>query len=435
MHLPVEILEHILLRCDGWTLLNARNASEILQESVNRLGTRTRIWEWCCKEEIPSEQLVELLSFYHKDGKEKWYHVYTNWRTWEHNPRILEPTLCTNLNSKSINSARKISSIAVSSGHIAVGSEDGRVALFTKHWQLLFDYRIVSVKLTNITFIGNNDYNGDKEIDICLVIAFHKGISVLSYNGITKYHQDISDIKSHSIYGNYICIEQVGGRMTIMEILKGNFNSRNNVKEHWFTRIYSPRCLTAYKMWNGKCTFLINGNINVLHYDKADITPMQEMKYVMGVKFNAPLLLDRYTTRILRDNVIINIYKNADRSTTCNDIIEDYIEIIIMGADSQYSKKLFNVWDIFKSKISCIFLYGNSFLIGTDIGTVYFYQVNNWKNFRLNEYASKQIVGRHPIIGIAAKESEYERKFYVSSMFAVHEIIAWIPVSITDYDL
>lgn len=110
-----------------------------------------------------------------------------------------------------------------------------------------------------------------------------------------------------SVFGNYICIEKVGGRMTIMEICNGF--DRRTVKEIWFTRVYSPRCITCYKMWNGKCTFLINSSIRTVNYKKPDITPIDGMERCLDVKFYAPLMIDSSTTQIFRDNVIINICK------------------------------------------------------------------------------------------------------------------------------
>lgn len=422
MIVPLEILEHILLKCDGKTLLTARKACDTLRQTIDYLAEKTKIWEWCCQEEIPVEELIEYLPKYESYGKEKWLYIYVNWHSWENieNVKIFDPKL-------SPFKFQKISSLAVSSHHIAVGSEDGRLRIFTRHWQLVFEHRIVAVKLTKLNFIGYNDYNDINHLDICLVVSFPKGISIVSFNGIRNYQYDILDIKSHSVYGNYICFEKVGGRMTIIKI--ANSYDRRDVKEIWFTRIYSPQCITCYKMWNGKCTFLINNSLRSLHYENPAITPMEEMEKLNDIKFYAPMMIDSSTTQILRDNVIINIYKNnvSDKSSQVPDIIEDYVEIVILGKQKKYSKKLFNMWEIFRSNITCICLYGNALLIGTDSGDLYYYHVSNWKNFDLKTYSHRQIIGKHPIIAIVAKESEKERKFYVCSKFTVHEISSYLP--------
>lgn len=129
MIVPLEVLELILLKCDGKTLLDAKNASEGLSDTIDYLGKvqfnkpynkkafmfvtplqKTRLWEWCCKEEIPAEQLVEYLPLYSSHSKDRWEQIYLHWSSWEYfTPRIAEPVLCPN------NSFKRISTIAVSS--------------------------------------------------------------------------------------------------------------------------------------------------------------------------------------------------------------------------------------------------------------------------------------------------------------------------------
>ncbi|XP_019762093.2 uncharacterized protein LOC109539024 [Dendroctonus ponderosae] len=425
MIVPLEILELILLKCDGKTLLAGANVSETFKNTIEYLGKKTKLWEWCCKEDIPEEQLVEYLQTYEGyDAKEKWRHVYYNWGAWEqHDPHILSPKLCTNIE------VRRISAIAVSNKYIAVGSEDGRLKVYTCNKELLFVHRIVAVKLSKLTFIGNQRLDDSHNFSICLVVAFNNGLSILSYDGLEKRQYDILDVISHSVFGKHVCIEKVGGRMTIVEINK-SCSGGYNVKDVWFTRIYSPTCTTTYNMWNGKCTFLINDRLCTVCYKSPDITPMMEMTKGVPIKFHSPLMLDSSTTQILRDNVIINIYKNAEKSCRLSDaVIEDYVEIVILKPNKDFSIKMFNTWEIFSSNITSTFLYGNTLLFGTSCGSVYFYRLQNWKNFDMKNYTSKQIIGKHPIISMAVKETETERKFYVCSKFAVHEIVSWIPLA------
>lgn len=156
--------------------------------------------------------MVEYLPKYEGCAKEKWLHMYINWCSWEtiEKMTILDPLLCPI-------HFPKISSVAVSSiyvlvcistqyqcsplpgHHVAVGSEDGRLKIFTKHWQPFFEHRIVAVKLTKLTFIGYNDYCSDdlNDLNMCLVVAFPKGLSIIAFKGIQYYQFDIFDIKSH----------------------------------------------------------------------------------------------------------------------------------------------------------------------------------------------------------------------------------------------
>ncbi|KAF7280310.1 uncharacterized protein LOC143205047 isoform X2 [Rhynchophorus ferrugineus] len=419
MMFPLEILEIILSKCDGKTLLNARKSCTDLRGIVDYLAEKTRLWEWCCREEIPNEQLVEYLPKYEGCGKEKWLNMYINWYSWEKIEKltILEPVRCP-LNLS------KISCVAVSSHHIAIGSEDGRLKIFTQHWRPFFEHRIVAVKITNLTFIGCSDDLND--LDMCLVVAFPNGLSIFAFKDSQSFKIDIDGIKSHSVFRNYICYEKVGGRLTIIKI--SNLIDRRRVQEIWFARVYSPSWITCYKMWNGTCTFLINTTIKSLSYDTPTITPLEEMQKVTDLWFYAPLMINSSVTKIYRDNVIINVYKNNVTTWSPHrDIMEDYIEIVILDKETHFSKKLFNMLEIFKCNITCIFLYGNLLLIGTDCGELYYYHISNWKNIDLKQYNHRQIVGRHPIIAIAVKEFEKERRFYVSSRFAIHEVAGFMP--------
>lgn len=62
--------------------------------------------------------------------------------------------------------------------------------------------------------------------------------------------------------------------------------------------------------------------------------------------------------------------KNADKSSRSPDVIDNYVEIVILGPDNTYSKKQYNTWEIFMSDITCMYLFGNTFIIGTSCGTV-----------------------------------------------------------------
>lgn len=46
------------------------------------------------------------------------------------------------------------------------------------------------------------------------------------------------------------------------------------------------------------------------------------------------------------------------------------MEVFLLGTESSCSKKMFNTWEIFRSNITCTFVYGNTFLIGVDSGNV-----------------------------------------------------------------
>nr|XP_023014102.1 uncharacterized protein LOC111503901 [Leptinotarsa decemlineata] len=409
MNFPTEIIEEILLRCDGKTLLNARKVSDNWRSIVDYLSQRTKIWKWCCFEEIPKHQLIEYLQNYKHNDDKKWLNIYINWCSWEN----LNQVVCDMILSPV--EVPRISCIAVSGDFIAVGSHDGRLRIFTTNWKVIFCARILAVKINSLTFIKGDEE--EPENDLCLAISYNRGLHIFYFDGINKNQLVIHDVKSHSVYKNYICYEKLGGRVTIAK-LTGN-HGRKDLSEIWFSRIYSPSCLSCMKMWDGVCTFLINNEVKVIQYAGNEITPMDLMTKKTRIKFNFPLV-ESNNTQILRDDIIICLCKNED------DVKCDFIEIFLLEKN-KYCKKMFTTWSIFRCYITCIYLYGNTLILGMDVGNVYIYHVSSWKNFDLREYSHKLIIGKHPIISIDVRETANERRFYVSSKFNIHEISGFLP--------
>lgn len=106
-----------------------------------------------------------------------------------------------------------------------------------------------------------------------------------------------------SIYQNYICYEKYGGRMTISKLIKNN-NSRE-LKELWFSRIYSPNGLSSMNMWNGVCTFLINNVVETVDYLSKDLSPMNLMTKKTRLKFS--LSSWECVSRIIRSHVVVSL--------------------------------------------------------------------------------------------------------------------------------
>lgn len=59
-----------------------------------------------------------------------------------------------------------------------------------------------------------------------------------------------------------------------------------------------------------------------------------------------------------------------DAGKNDDDVKCDFIEFFILGKNDKYSKKMFNTWEIFRCYITCIYLYGNTLILGVDVGTV-----------------------------------------------------------------
>lgn len=91
--------------------------------------------------------------------------------------------------------------------------------------------------------------------------------------------------------------------MTISKLIKNN-NSRE-LKELWFSRIYSPNGLSSMNMWNGVCTFLINNVVETVDYLSKDLSPMNLMTKKTRLKFS--LSSWECVSRIIRSHVVVSL--------------------------------------------------------------------------------------------------------------------------------
>lgn len=69
-------------------------------------------------------------------------------------------------------------------------------------------------------------------------------------------------------------------------------------------------------------------------------------------------------------NISLIIINSGFISATSDELREQFLELFILGEKDNYSKKLFNSWEVLQANITCMFLYGNIFILGVDIGNV-----------------------------------------------------------------
>ncbi|KAB0799962.1 hypothetical protein PPYR_07842 [Photinus pyralis] len=412
--LPLELIERILYFSDGQTLRAAKSIDPAWGDIVNFLTEKTSIWKWCCHEEIPQSELENYLDKYENYiDDSKWFNIYDNWSSWRnikdnvHFDTVLCPV-----------DVPRITYVAVSGTFIAVGSEDGRVKIFEETWGLLHTARYQAVKITDITFMYD-DESGPVEADrIFLLLAYKTGTLILTeFDGKLNELAVIQDVKLHSIYQKYLCYERRGGRITISKLCR-EANGSRIFCEITFLRIYSPNEVSCLHMWSGFATFLINNEVKVLKFDQS-IPPVSSVENKVHIAFcNKNQSRLARSCHIYRNNIIIC-------ASTDDGLREQFLEVFILGEKHQYSKKLFNSWTALQANITCMFLYGNIFVVGVDVGNVYFYHVTSWKTFDIRNYEKKVIIGRHPIIGIDVKETKQERRFFVTSSFNIHQVIGF----------
>lgn len=97
---------------------------------------------------------------------------------------------------------------------------------------------------------------------------------------------------------------------------------------------------------------------------------------------------------------------------------------ILNDEEKRNSKKMFVPWEVFNAFITCVYLYGNTLVIGLSSGVVYFYVIDDWKLFDIANYSeSIGMTDVSPIISIDAVESYEKREFYIASNTFVRKVI------------
>lgn len=98
-------------------------------------------------EEIPKNQLLEYLQNYRETDSSKWLGIFINWCSWEDVKKVNCDII------RSPVEISRISCIAVSSEFIAVGTCDGRLKVYNIYWDLLYQTRLLAVKISSLSFI------------------------------------------------------------------------------------------------------------------------------------------------------------------------------------------------------------------------------------------------------------------------------------------
>ncbi|KRT82985.1 F-box domain-containing protein [Oryctes borbonicus] len=353
--LPSETIERILSFCDGRTLYNARHVNQNWRQIVDYLTVKTKIWKYCCYEEISPDQMIEYLERFNvSPADDKFKLIYENWLTWKDitNNVDFDIMLCPA-------DIPRITCLAAAGRFIAVGSEDGKVRLYNDSWDFLYTTRHVAVKVLDITF-----FDDDRDLYMGSVWPF----IIIYYKCSTLYLMDyedrfvdpfvVHDVKLYSVYKKYLCLVKTGGRISIVE-WKSHPDGRKRLLESTYVRIYSPNEVTGVSIWNGLCLFLMNSDVKTLQYDIQPITTV-EKKTRLKFCIKNDIRMEQ-TCQIFRRNIIISLSNDKDRQL---------MELFILGSSREYSKKLFHPWEVLESSITCMYLYGNTFILGVDIGDV-----------------------------------------------------------------
>lgn len=408
---PREIIENILINCDGYTLLNAYDVNSDWRCALKYITKKSDVWERCCHIDIPKKELIHYLQHYNdfEGNKNKWLHIYENWFSWMDIKRniqfdiILVPLeIC------------RITCIACLNGYIVVGSEDGRVRLFNRNLGLMYCNRTRSARVTHVSLICDDKDLHNELLLPTLVIGYNRTVVVLE-TGKPEQELTVHDVMLFSVYKTYICLVKVGQRVSICQYALHPPNILKSLYELTYTRIYSPTEITSVTMWENVCTFIVNDYVKVIYYSADQVAPItHELENRGLLPLNKDINGSNQECRILRDDVVINLDSNV-------------IELFIVN-DAKISKLQFKIYEFLQGEITCMFLYGNTFLIGIHTGIVYVYDIISWKFFNIQRFRKKIIIGQHPIISIAVHETKGERNFYVASTFSIHKLFGFTPL-------
>lgn len=91
--------------------------------------------------------MIEYIQNYKENDPRKWLNIFINWCSWED----VKSVNCDIIRSPV--EISRISCIAVSNEFIAVGTWDGRFKVYNAYWDLIYQTRMLAVKITNLSFI------------------------------------------------------------------------------------------------------------------------------------------------------------------------------------------------------------------------------------------------------------------------------------------
>ena len=404
---PREIVEKILSFSDGVTLLNARFVNSLWKDSVDYLSGHTSIWEYCCLEEIPRDELIEYLAKY-QGGRddEKYMNIYANWHDWK--------SIDENIDFEVVQcpiAMTKVTCVAVHDHYVAMGSELGQIQVFNDQWSPVFTDCSLMVRVVDLTFV-QPERSLTRPIDRPYLLAFYKCATVQVFDYVHPW--EMHDVAAFSASEEYLCFVT---RQNVLKIgtLERDDQDRLFIRTLRTLRIPPANDVTGLRLWNGICTVVTGNVVRVLKYDDT-VVCVRTLEFKAKLPFCdlKSLTREQIKCQIYRENLIISLTRDR-----CNDQL---LEMFVLLDGRKKTKK---TWETFRSTITCMLVYGNTFVIGSHVGSVYFYNIESWRSFDLKNYQHCEFVGSHPIVGVDVIESAGERKFWVVAGNVVHKVIGF----------
>lgn len=388
--LPRETIEHVLCFLDGKTLGSAEQVC-VEWNRLCKLQKAKGWWKSCCKKEIPTDALYDILNkkypAYFVPGNEDridWKDVYKRWLQWSqlHNYSVL----C--ISTSLYQLERQLNMMKTSGCWVFLCSDHAVVAFHVNNSSYQIMYK------TNCQII---------DIDLKADV-----------NSNTATSTSMKRVDNYEFQHKYLIVNMV-------ESLSAEIDLRTKDET---TRRYMQRS------WAGK-TVRVNSE-----FGSTNISVIDEMSSKVITKFSTSLfddcdIFDFRNGVVLLKNCLgpYSVYA-VNTDTQSMEILKesDSLEIkyswhcsVLVGFISVWhgdmwllvngKKTVFNTHSEIHAIVTSVFFYNNNFIIGTDTGCVFIYEVtgtNGLLSLDLRNYKVKQKCADEPITCIEVIEkSDY----------------------------
>lgn len=409
-----EVVEKILLHCDGKTLKVAEKVCVEWQQIVEYLVQKHNLWHKCVHQDIPAQELLQYKSKWlaASDKCINWEQLYENWMCWHDIKQNIQ------FHKGTTWKINKISCFSVIGDYIAIGLTNGSVKVFNKSGSVVETYRHLIVQVQSIHFVRELPTSGETKPPTELLIAYQDKVIINDFRGSyapgTFYNCYI-----FSSYKNFMCSVSQEGHITIAKVSNDEANRKKSFQVVTYARIYSPDTVKSCTLWENVCLILVNDKVRVINYKEGSKSSQFMAVELTTLQFSNVYYMMRRDVFIFHDKVIITVTKSMDIMQ------QQLFELFILNdEEKRNSKKMFVPWEVFNAFITCVYLYGNTLVIGLSSGVVYFYVIDDWKLFDIANYSeSIGMTDVSPIISIDAVESYEKREFYIASNTFVRKVI------------
>ncbi|XP_017784367.1 PREDICTED: uncharacterized protein LOC108568029 [Nicrophorus vespilloides] len=305
---PPEVVENILLHCDGKTLMNAQHVDSAWKGCVAYISKETDIWKRCCHNDIPKYQLMQILTKHEKKVTVKmWRMIFYNWYYWQNISDnidfeveffVITRTLCLNVFGE----------------YISVGFENGFVHIYKADDMLrsFKSFRLMHLPVSSTAIIGEDDNSEPCQ----LLLNYNTALFVTDFNRKTYQPGVLDNCYKFGHYQKYVCCVTEYGKVTIASIKTDHIHEKLNFFPLTQVRIYSPAIVTDCFLTEYMCTILVNNKIQIIKYSQnsvqSSVIAVDQATLKFSCMDDANWQRVRCTTKFVSSQVLINLAKISD---------------------------------------------------------------------------------------------------------------------------